>query len=246
LPVLKQFLRDNSVLIVLDNLESLLLADGRFHDETWKTLLDALLDHDGHSRTVLTSRIVPVVANASRLLTRPIHALSRDEAALLARQLPNLGALLSDPAPRPLVFRTLNLVQGHPKLIEFAESLAADPARLSAHLDRAGEAEDAGSLPLQRFFESGESSLGVEQFLQVLSAWTASISQTVSPNARMLFHFLCCLEEADREDSVAQIVWPHLWKHIHPETEPPEIEPLLKELISSALISEITPKRTYA
>jgi tetratricopeptide (TPR) repeat protein len=251
LPRLKQFLRENSVLIVLDNLESLLLSDGRFRDDTWTHLLATLLDHHGLSRVIMTSRIEPALPNRdrqgadrpeSRPLTLPIHALPLDESALLARQLPNLSTCLRDQTYRPLVFRTLRLVQGHPKLIEFAEALAADPAALSAHLDRAEQAQAGGSLPLQKFFESGESSLGVEQFLEVLAEWTASISQTVSTNARTLFHFLCCLEEADREEFVIDAVWPKLQNR---DGEEADVRAgLLKELITSALVNENAAKKT--
>ncbi len=246
LPRLKQFLRHNSVLIVLDNLESLQLSDGRFRDDLWTNLLTALLDHHGLSRTILTSRVEPVAADRTKLLTRPIHALPLNEAALLARQLKNLGGLLRSENQRPLVVRTLKLVQGHPKLVEFAEALASDPAKLSTHPDRAEQAETAGALPLKKFFESGESALGVEQFLEVLGAWTESISQAVSQNARTLFYFLCCLEEPDREEGVVKVVWPELWKQHHPDNGPPAFEPLLKELTSSALINEIAGKKNYA
>jgi len=137
LPRLADVLRKNSVLIVIDNLESLLRetskvagtlrvpaadavggADGtrsvpatlnRWRDERWGDVIDALLSHDGPSRLVLTSRLaVPVGQSefarsldpqrqaklAGRLLTLPVHALSLDETALLARQLPGLRALL--------------------------------------------------------------------------------------------------------------------------------------------------------
>ena len=82
---------------------------------------------------------------AARLLKLPIHALGLDEAALLARQLPNLGTLLRGvtvsariPARRPTARRAHpQLVQGHPKLIELAEVQAADIKGLADHLERA-------------------------------------------------------------------------------------------------------------
>src|SRR5438093_9762071 len=56
LPWLMQWLEQHSVLIVLDNLESLLWPDGHWRDARWGHLLKALLSHRGFSRTVLTSR----------------------------------------------------------------------------------------------------------------------------------------------------------------------------------------------
>src|SRR5208337_2761578 len=118
--------------------------DGGWIDPRWGKVVATLLAHGGDSRLVLTSRVVPALAPppgppvagdfAARLLMLPIHALGLDEAAVLARQLPNLGTLLKGrvdddntrEVDRQLVVRTLNLVQGHPKLIELAEAQAAD------------------------------------------------------------------------------------------------------------------------
>lgn len=77
----------------------------------------------------------------ARLFVEPIHALSRDEAILHARQLPHLGRLLRGEtemdieAGRTLVTRTLAMMQGHPKLMEFVEAQAAEPNTLATHLD---------------------------------------------------------------------------------------------------------------
>ena len=56
LPVLSKMLEQNSILIVLDNLENLLTSDGGWKDERWGWLVEALLNHDGLSRVILTSR----------------------------------------------------------------------------------------------------------------------------------------------------------------------------------------------
>ena len=76
------------------------------------------------------------------MLTLPVHALSLGEAAALARELPNLRALLhADAGPireaasavdadRERILRVLRVVQGHPKLMELADAAAADRERL--------------------------------------------------------------------------------------------------------------------
>ena len=54
-----------------------------------------LLEYQGISRTVLTSRRLPIeLVEGERLQVKAIHALSLSEAAVLARQLPNLGKRL--------------------------------------------------------------------------------------------------------------------------------------------------------
>ena len=91
LPRLSRFLEQRSVLIVMDNLESLLRENGQWRDPRWEKLIAALVNHRGQSRVVLTSRIRPQ-PHDSRVLELPVHSLTLQEAALLARQSPNLGA----------------------------------------------------------------------------------------------------------------------------------------------------------
>jgi hypothetical protein len=151
LPRLTRLLEDNGLLLVLDNLETLLTADDTWRDPRWAPLMTALIGHQGESRLILTSRVPP--ANTGiQVLTLPVHALFRDEAAALARELPHLRRLLdadADAGPvrdgaeakvardRELVRRVLRVVQGHPKLMELADAAAADPVRLAAQLAEA-------------------------------------------------------------------------------------------------------------
>ena len=84
---------------MLDNLETLLTPGGGWRDPRWELLINSLTSHDGESRVILTSRVVPA-GLGSRALILPVHALSLDESAALARELPNLRALMhTDPGP---------------------------------------------------------------------------------------------------------------------------------------------------
>jgi hypothetical protein len=262
LPKLTAFLARQSILIVLDNLESLLRPNGEWRDENWGRLAAALLAHSGDSRTVLTSRVVPklalpepaavsrvtfgsrdvsaepvtgsapAVSVPSRLLALPIHALGLDESALLARQLPNLRRLLCgddarDEATREhqrgLVVQALRLVQGHPKLLELAEGQAADPGTLAKHLERATAAWAEGSGRLEAFFRERRSVLGEADFLRVLGQWSSTIATTLPEPTRVLFHFLCCLEEEDRQEAIVRDNWGDLWKRLEQPGEPPDL-----------------------
>jgi tetratricopeptide (TPR) repeat protein len=206
LPRLTSFLAQRSVLMVLDNLESLLRENGNWRDARWEKLIGALLDHRGQSRLVLTSRVRPQPLHP-RVLALPVHSLTLEEAALLARQSRNLGRLLRDPAHRPLVVRTLKLVQGHPELLRLAEAQASSPERLTAHLDAAEQAATAGAAQLEAFFRTGESALDAGEFLGALYAWTKSVSGALPEPARILFHRLCSMEEEDREKSIIEENW---------------------------------------
>ena len=59
LPRLRRAMEDSGTLLVLDNLETLLTPEGRWRDPRWALLMTALTSHEGESRVILTSRIVP-------------------------------------------------------------------------------------------------------------------------------------------------------------------------------------------
>ena len=92
----------------------------------------------------------------------------------------------------------LNVAQGHPKLLELADGQARDPGRLAALVEAGGVAwRDAGGLP-DGFFTDGEARASGEDYLEVLGAWTRVVSETLPDGERVLFWFLCCLEEPHR------------------------------------------------
>ena len=158
LPALTEFAERSRVLVVIDNIESLLTEQGEWRDGRWGLLIGALTGHAGLSRVVLTSRRRPARLDG-RVRTEAVHALSRDEAVLLARELPHLGALIAgtpldgggpgqaaagraatgQAAGRELAARVLAAAQGHPKLLELADGQASDPARLDKLLGSAGQ-----------------------------------------------------------------------------------------------------------
>jgi len=194
----------------------------------------------GLSRAVLTSRVRPAdLPPCTEVI--PVHALSRDEALLLVRELPNLRRLLdgnragtSIEKGRELVHRTLRLMQGHPKLIELSEKLADDPLRLSAQLDRAETARDASKL--DALFRDGETSLDAEEFTASLRDWSTGIAGTLPETARTLFHFLCAIEESDRESWVIKGNWSDLLKRLgRPEAEN-DVSKLLASVVATGLV----------
>jgi tetratricopeptide (TPR) repeat protein len=242
LPRLTQLLEDRAILLVLDNLESLLSDSGQWRDERWGLLIDALLKPGGRSRVILTSRIRPAGLPQS-IEVIPVHALPLNEALLLVRQLPNFRKLLDGKATvitldagRELVRRTLRLVQGHPKLIEFAEKLAADPQRLAAQLDHAEAAQGAGEL--DAFFRDGETRLDGAIFTASLRDWSSGIAGALPAAARTLFHFLCALEEGDRESGIIKANWADLWKRLGHSEPARNIAELLTPLVAAGLVDK--------
>jgi len=245
LPRLGERLRKNAILLVLDNLESLLTPEGVWRDVRWQGLVATLLGHAGLSRTVLTSRRLPAdLEKHTGVQREAIHALSRDEAVLLARELPNLGRLLElrgdagEEQGRALFARSVIVVQGHPKLLELADGLAADPAALRVRLAAAEGAWQGGVGALGAFFATGQSAAGEEDFLRALADWTNGLAATLPEAARTLFWLLCCLEEGDQHGGAVGPVWPNLWKRMELPGEAPDWKAALAALTRCGLVEQ--------
>ena len=245
-PRLRRLLEDAGILLVLDNLETLLTPAGAWRDPRWEPLMAALTGHGGESRVILSSRIPPA-GLGSPVLALPVHALDLAESAALARELPGLRGLLhADAGPvrdaaeaavaadRDLARRVLHVVQGHPKLMELADAGAADPARLAAQLGAAETA--AGGRVLDAFFRDGTTALDAAQFLDALAAWTATTLGGLPAPARLMAQFLACLEEDDRQSWIIDANWADLWHRLSQPGEPPGPTPLLAALTAAALI----------
>lgn len=238
LPALRQFLRDRSILIVLDNLESLLWDDGGWRDARFGRVLGALCDHGGLSRVALTSRVLP--ANPPKaLIVEPLHALSVREAMLVLEASADGRRLLNgDAATRTMARRLLDVTQGHPKLLELglaAVKLAAgDMTALAGRLDAAEQAWRDGE-SLAAFFATGESTVSDHGFIEQLAGWTAATVARLPSAAQTVFHVLAAMEEPDREAWLLEILWPHVWGEVG-AGDAPALPPLLDRLTEAALI----------
>ncbi len=213
LPRLRALLQRSSLLLVLDNLETLLTNSDGWRDALWDEVVAALLAHDGPSRVVLTSRRVPTgLANQPKVQVEAIHALSFAESVLLARELPNLKRLFDDEPGRALVQQTLRVVQGHPKLLELADGLAADRPALAARVTAAAnELADRADV-LDAFFavgvaREGETLQQDTDFVRALQGWTVGVTGALTPTAGLLFAFLCRLEPDDRRQDILDANW---------------------------------------
>ncbi len=246
-PSLTGFAERNRVLVIVDNAESLLTATGAWRDNRWRLVIAALTAHQGPSRLVITSRR-PVNERDGRLQAETMHALSRDEAVLLARELPHLRALLDEQAQGPRAAETRELArwvlaatQGHPQLLELADGQAADIDRLTALRAAADHAWIArGGLP-EGFFTSGESAASAEDYTDVLAAWTRTVTDGLPEEAQALFWFLCCLEESDRHGPrIGRVIaenWANARSRLDLPGDPAEIGELLDMIAACALLA---------
>ena len=233
------------ILIVIDNIESLLSDDGQWRDDRWARIIGALGAQQGRGRVVLTSRRIPAATDEAgfrNLLVLPVDALSPDETLLLARSLPQLNHLITGQLPgvekhtaRQLALGVLNVAQGHPKLLELADGQAGDPERLAALVEAGSQAwRAAGGLP-EGFFSGGPIWDARGSYLDVLAAWTAAVAETLAAGEQTLFQFLCCLEEPDRERFMLDANWGDLWRRLGHANEPPELNGAMAKIIAAGL-----------
>ncbi|MFI6564043.1 CHAT domain-containing protein [Streptomyces sp. NPDC050534] len=244
LPTLTEFLERNRVLLVLDNLESLLTSDGKWRDERWRLLIEAVTVPNGLSRVILTSRTCPASLPAG-MRTEPVHALALQESVLLAREWPNLKPLIDTPtggshdprSGRSLAARVLAVVQGHPKLIELADGQAADPVALAARLDEIDTTWLTRGVRLQDFLDTGQPQGSDQDYYQVLATWTRATAQRLPAASGVLFTLLAGLEDDDRTSIVVEKLWPLLWPELgHPDPAPP-IDVAVGPLLEQALVA---------
>jgi hypothetical protein len=223
---------DAGMLLILDNLETLLTPDGQWRDPYWAQLISALTSHRGPSRVILASQVVPAGLNVDAVLIRPLHALSLEESLLLVGELPTLRALLNNVA---LARCLLTLFQGHPQLLQFADAAAADPPRLAYQLAEIETAVD-DTAPMAAFLACGHTRLDAEQLLQIFTTWTLTVAATVPAPGRLMLQVLCRLAEADRNPDVVSANWPALWRRLAQPGEPPSVASTVAPLLSAALV----------
>lgn len=242
LPAFTELMERNRILIVVDNAESLLTDGGQWHDNRWGQVISALTAHHGLGRVIVTSRRLTRETSGFRVET--VGALSADEALLLARELPHLSDLLYGNLPnidqdtaRKLARAVLNVAQGNPMLLELANKQATNP-QLLAELVTVGDQawRKQGGLP-DGFFATGETRAEPGDFLHVLAAWTNAVTGTLTPAERDLFWFVCCLEEPDRERTVADNNWADVWQRLDRSGQPPALNQSLAAIASRGLVT---------
>lgn len=231
LPILTAVFADAALLLVLDNLETLLMPNGQWRDVRWAPLIDALISHKRPSRVILTSRIMPVGLNTDTVLIQPVHALSQDESLLLAHKLPHLRTLHTMPLGR----RVLTLAQGHPILLELADAAAADRYRLAFQLAEIEAAVDG--LAPAAFVPEGDTRLNAEQLPQIFTVWITTVAATVPAAARLLLQALCRMEETDRNAIVVGVNWAALWRRLDQLRQPPPLASSVAALATAGLIA---------
>lgn len=237
-------LRDEPILLVLDNFETNLKpteekeqVDGqpvwKCQDPSWDALLEALttgLAGSG-SRVLVTSRRLPAALAggvAHRVALGPLPA---GEAALFLREHPTLGRMVfgKDVEERKLAQRLLTASRFHPLLMDRLARLAAS-AELRPQLELALETlertKDFSHLPALFSRNPGDE----KEIAYLEDALATSIDQLIasaSPDARRLLWMIAVANEPVALGLV-RAVW----------GEEIGIEPLLRHLVGVGLVTE--------
>jgi hypothetical protein len=145
-------------------------------------------------------------------------------------------------ADRMLVRRALQVVQGHPKLLELADAAAREGRGVLEARVSAAEGEAAGrGWALTAFFAAGDGGLDADGFFGVLTGWVAQAVRGLSGPAGLLLELLCCAEDADRVQEVVEAVWVGVWRRLGREGDPPGVGEALGELGRAALVAVEPP-----
>ncbi|MHC4475993.1 MAG: tetratricopeptide repeat protein, partial [Planctomycetota bacterium] len=148
-------LRDEAILLVLDNFENNLetvASDGGYRcaDPQWDRLLTELAERlpETRSRVLVTSRhLLSVLSGNEKVLWIPLGPLPMGEAGLYVRSHPVLYELyLADDEGRRLVERLLEVSRGHPLIMNRLAPLGRDRKVLTEALEQV-KAEGWKTLP---------------------------------------------------------------------------------------------------
>ncbi|HUZ55278.1 MAG TPA: CHAT domain-containing protein [Streptosporangiaceae bacterium] len=213
LPELTEMMRNQRVLLIIDNVESLLTGAGQSQFQPWGQIITAIAAHDGVGKVVLTSRRRPE-APQLRLRTEAVSGLSQDETLVLLSELPRLRRMvygqvadLAPSAARDLARKVLELSQGHPRILELADEQASALASIDEFITGADSAWN-GAGDLQRgFLPPGHGQSPAEDFVHALGGWAQAVTTTLPARERELLGFLCCLQDVDRVRAVMKDTW---------------------------------------
>jgi hypothetical protein len=93
---------------------------------------------------------------------------------------------------------------------------------------------------------TGHASAPTADYLRVLAAWTTVVAGTLAAGERVLFWFLCCLEEPDRDRQVLDGNWADLWNRLGLDGMPPEPDAALKAIAGRGLVAVRGERGSYA
>ena len=241
-------LQDEAILLVLDNFETNLKPQAEpssvvgqpvwaCQDPAWDRCLAALAQElaGSPSRVLITSRRPLAALAAGTGYPVRLGPLPATEAALYLQAHPALSRMVFGPdaGEKALALRLLNASRFHPLLMDRLARLAADaklrPQLLQA-LDTLEQSKDFAQLPALFATTPGDA----KELAYLNDALATSLDQLIrdaSPDARRVLWMIAVANEP-----VALGLLNSVWSEAPPPR--PEIQPLLRHLLSVGLVTE--------
>jgi tetratricopeptide (TPR) repeat protein len=208
-------LRDEAILLVLDNFETNLesvTSDGGYKcaDPQWDRLLEELVERlpETRSRVLVTSRhLLSVLSGNEKVLWIPLGPLPMDEAGLYVRSHPVLCELyFADDEGRRLVERLLEVSRGHPLIMNRLAPLGRDREALTEALE---QVKAKGWKTLPDLFESSPSEKDKEREREYLNDVAVGavdvLIERLSVDGRRLLWVVTLANEPVTEDMIADV-----------------------------------------
>jgi len=179
---LLETMRDGLYLILLDNLEDVLTADGEIAEEGLRLFIEHCLSQPGGARLIATSResvkmAASTLGRARTILLR--EGLPEDEAIALLSDLDPDGTLGLRDAPKEVLRSAVQLTQGIPRALEIlAGILHEDPTESLSHL--LIDNSLLGERVVERLVEEGFRRLGQEErrLIEALAVFDRPVAET--------------------------------------------------------------------
>jgi tetratricopeptide (TPR) repeat protein len=216
------------LLLVLDDMESLLTENGDWRTERWRRLFAAMTAPHCASRLVMTSRVLPADLDLTSPACLPVHPLSLAETALLAGELPEFSLRMhgADDHNRAVARQVIAASGGHPELLELVDASILDHDE-----PRAGDRAADGDVSVV----DGRSESTPKQFFEELEAWISAAIDRLDPPSRFLLRLLVTLEPEDRVHRLLTRLWSVLAKD-HPAEVSNDLDELLRRLDQAGLV----------
>ncbi|MDB5070255.1 MAG: hypothetical protein JWM87_1366 [Candidatus Eremiobacteraeota bacterium] len=236
--------RQMAALVFVDGVERLLTPAREWRDHRWSIVISAICASGGLSRLVLTSRARPRDFGVPLRVVQ-VNALTVEEELVLVDELPNLDRLARNTSDEwhdndgSLVYQVTRIAQGHPWVLQFADSLARDSQLLERQLSQ-GTTDDTNALGA--FLAVDGPDAASAHFLSELITWALQIADDLEPATRLFFLFLCCLQERDRRAWILESNWDAVWSLLQMPRSAPVPRAMYPELVTAGLIQCVLPE----
>jgi CHAT domain len=198
------WVRDQRVLIIIDDAHTGLTAQGCWRSAELGEFLHAVSAPGGAARLMLASqRVLPLALHISVAL--PL--LSRSEAGLLSRELAEYYGLSGEPMTAPVGL----VCQGHPGLIIDLYSKSAKQIRPATL--RLCQLWDVPTPPSPAT-AAARKPLAATHPGSAIAAWATARHVELAEASKVLLSLVCAIETPDRCREVLQVLWPLVLEHL--------------------------------